>query len=124
MNGNDVEVKKVEGFEPKAAQDMEAGVNGVLKSGEELIDLAPDSIQKLIKSSKDILNISLLDIKNHVSGTDVARKLKELKDNGKKAAKIPDDLKFFFNFVQILIMDVLELLATMKEKAQKSQEEN
>ncbi|XP_028400240.1 uncharacterized protein LOC114523494 [Dendronephthya gigantea] len=124
VNGNHVKVEKVEGLEPKAMQDMRDGFNGVLKSGGELVDLFPDSIQKLIKLSKDILDISVTDIKNHIKSLkELKSTMTALKDNAKKAEKIPDDLKFFFNFVRNLVMDILQLLHTKKEETQASQEE-
>ena len=96
-------------------QDMESGFKGVVKSGDELIDIAPDSIQKLIKLIQDVSNISKSDVKSHVTLKELPSKLSALGENSKKAKKIPGDLKFFLCFVRNLIMDILEVLHIKKE---------
>ena len=104
-------------------QDMESGFGGVIKSGDELIDHAPDSIKKLIGFIQDISNISKTDINNHVSLREVPSKFSALNENRKKAKPIPDDLKFFLCFVRNLIMDILEVLHTKKEDGAQGSEE-
>ena len=115
VHGNRIEIEKVQGLEPKETQNMESGFKGVIKSGDELIDLAPDSIKKIINLIQDASNISKTDIKNHVTSIKkIPSKLSAFSENCKKAKVIPGDLNFFLCFVRNLIMDILEVLHTTK----------
>ena len=115
VNGNHIEIEKVEGLEPRQMQDMESGLKGVIKSGEELFDLAPDSIKKIIALTQDVSKLSKSDIVNHVSLKEVPSKVSTLFENSEKAKKIPDDLKFFLSFMRNLIQDIIQVLNTKKE---------
>ena len=115
VHGNRIEIEKVEGLEPKETQNMESGFKGVIKSGDELMDLAPDSIKKIINLIQDSSNISKTDFKNHVKSIqEIPSKISAFSENCKKAKVIPGDLNFFLCFVRNLIMDILEVLHTTK----------
>lgn len=110
VKGNRVEVDKVEGLEPSVMKNIQSGLRGVIKSGNEIEDLGPDTTKKLIKLLQDVSKISKSDIKSHVSLKEIASKVSALNENTRKAKKIPGVLKFFLSFIRNLLMDILEVL--------------
>lgn len=123
-NGNRIEIEKVEGLEPKQMQDMESGLKGVIKSGEKLFDLAPDSIKKIIALIQDVSKLSKSDIVNHVALKEVPSKVSILTENSKTAKKIPGDLKFFLSFIRNLILDIIQVLKTEKGNGDQGAEQD
>lgn len=115
MNGRQIEIRKVDGMEPRAMEDMESGFKGILKSGNALLELGPNSIQELQKLLQDSSNISKLDIWKHVTLKELPSMFSALSGNTKQAKKIPDDLKFLFSFARNLVIDVVEVLETKQE---------
>lgn len=123
-NGNRIEIEKVEGLEPKQMQDMESGLKGVIKSGEKLFDLAPDSIKKIIALIQDVSKLSKSDIVNHIALKEVPSKVSILTENSKTAKKIPGDLKFFLSFIRNLILDIIQVLKTEKGNGDQGAEQD
>ena len=100
---------------------MESGFKSVVKSGDELMVLAPDFIKDLIKLVQDASKVPKADIKDNVRTVkELTSKVSALSENCKKAKAIPGDLKFFLCFVRNLIMDIRELLldTTKKDEAE------
>lgn len=123
VNGSRIVIEKIEGLEPKQTQDMECGLKGVMKSGDELFDLAPDSIKRIIALIQDVSKLSKSDIASHVSLKELPSKISALGENAKKAKKIPGDLKFLLSFVRNLILDIKQVLNPEEEDAEENSEQ-
>ena len=126
VNGRRIVIEKIEGLEPKQAQDMECGLKGVMKSGEELFDLAPNSIKEINALIQDVLKLSKSDIASHVSLKEIPSipsKVSALRENAEKAKTIPGDLKFLLSFVRNLILDIKQVLNAEEEDAEESSEQ-
>ena len=112
IRGNHVEVDKVEGLEPNVMKDIQSGIKGVIKSGNEIEDLGPDTVKELIKLVDDVSKISTYEIKSHVSFMEIISTISAFNENSRKVKKIPRIVKFFLSFIRNLLMDILDVLPT------------
>lgn len=115
VRGNRIEVDKVQGLEPIVMKNIQSGLQGLIKSGNEIEGLGPKTIKQSIRLIRDVSNISTSDIKSHVSLKEIPSKVSALNENSRKAKKIPGILKFFLCFIRNLLMDILEVLHAKNE---------
>lgn len=114
INGNHIEVKKVEGLEPNQVKDLESSLNEVIQCVEELEDIAKDSLKRTKDLIEDISNVPKSQITNNLNVKEITVKMSAIKENSKQAKKIPKDLKFFVNFAKSLKFDILGVLSTQE----------
>ncbi|XP_046854522.1 uncharacterized protein LOC124447582 isoform X2 [Xenia sp. Carnegie-2017] len=114
INGNHIEVKKVEGLEPNQVKDLESSLNEVIQCVEELEDIAKDSLKRTKDLIEDISNVPKSQITNNLNVKELTVKMSAIKENSKQAKKIPKDLKFFVNFAKSLKFDILDVLSTQE----------